>query len=284
MSNDYNDIDAVLSFANDAHNQRMQEEAEKQRLEEEKKNLRKKAREDEIFRMAERAIKEEIWRNSPPKIVDKPNQVMSKSLGKPKISLKLARTVEEIKDTIRDHKIATALVAAALILFLAVSGPTLKANSQVSNLQDQLGEEFEKNNYTEKQNTLFSKTKLTIEPEKFINNLGLTSESHTRLYILSTVIQDSDFENILQALGYRNKEDYLKKLGFEHNELRASEQYDREYEKKLQEMIKELNNNPELVPSYLEKYPELRLIYEKNNTYLIDGKLYTTEEELGRSK
>ena len=283
MSNDYNDIDAVLSFANDAHNQRMQKEAERQRLEEKEKKMRKKAHEDKIFGMAERAIKEEIWRNSPPKIVDKPNQVMSKSLGKPKISPKLARAAEEVKDTIREHKVATALVAAALILFLTFTGPTLKANSQVSNLQDQLGEEFEKNNYTEKQNTLFSKTKLTIEPEKFINNLGLTSESHTRLYILSTVIQDSDFENILQALGYRSKEDYLKKLGFEHNELRASEQYDREYEKKLQEMIKELINIPELVPSYLEKYPELKLIYEKDSTYLINGEMYTIENT-GRGK
>lgn len=283
MSNDYNDIDAVLSFANDAHNQRMQEEAERQRLLEQQKESQKRAHEDKIFSMADRAIKDEIWRNSPPKIVDKPNQVMSKSLGKPKISPKLARAAEEVKDTIREHKVATALVAAALILFLTFTGPTLKANSQVSNLQDQLGEEFEKNNYTEKQNTLFSKTKLTIEPEKFINNLGLTSESHTRLYILSTVIQDSDFENILQALGYRSKEDYLKKLGFEHNELRASEQYDREYGKKLQEMIKELNNNPELVPSYLEKYPELKLIYGKNSTYLINGEMYTIENT-GRGK
>ena len=48
-------------------------------------------------------------------------------------------------------------------------------------------------------------------------------------------------------------------------------------------MIKELNNNPELVPSYLEKYPELKLIYEKDSTYLINGEMYTIENT-GRGK
>ena len=147
-----------------------------------------------------------------------------------------------------------------------------------------LGEEFEKNRYVQQQDGLLAKTKLTIEPSEFVNNLGLTPNSHMRLYILSTVIQDSDFENILQALGYRNKEDYFKKLGFEHSDgLRAGEKYNIEYEKKLKEIIKELNSNPDLVPSYLEKYPELRVIYDKNNTYLMGGELYTTEEP-GRSK
>ena len=60
MSNDYNDIDAVLSFANDAHNQRMQEEAERQRLLEQQKESQKRAHEDKIFSMADRAIKDEI--------------------------------------------------------------------------------------------------------------------------------------------------------------------------------------------------------------------------------
>ena len=84
-----------------------------------------------------------------------------------------------------------------------------------------------------------------------------------RLYILSTVIQDSDFYTILKELGYRGFDDYVNKLGFSHTEdFRAGEHYSREYEEKLKDLITEVKKNQDLLPQYLEMYPELGFIYD----------------------
>lgn len=286
MSNDYNDIDAILGVMNTVDVARKQEEARQKMLLEQEKQRKKKIYDDQIFIQAERAIQEEIRRTEPPKIFDTRRPIITKSMVKNKISRKTTKFIKEsqsVIDDIKKHKIITALITAALTACLIISAPTIKARVQINELNDDLSEEFEKNKYVQQQDGLFAKTKLTIEPSEFINNLNLTPNDHMRLYIISTVIQDSDFEDILQALGYRDKENYLKKLGFEHNDFRASEQYSMEYDKKLEEMIKKMNSNPDLIPSCLEIYPELSLIYQENNTYLINGQLYTTKES-GRSK
>lgn len=193
--------------------------------------------------------------------------------------------IQEILETIKEYKGIIAGVLAASAIVLATYAPTLRANGQINELSNSLSDEFEKLNYGDQQNNLFRKFNLTIEPSEFVNNLGLTPNSHMRLYILSTVIQSSDFENILRELGYNGMENYVEKLGFRHNEnLRASEQYNIKYNEKLKKIIMELNKNPENMATYLEEYPELRFIYDSNNTILVNGQMYTTESTDGRSR
>lgn len=210
----------------------------------------------------------------------------AKSIGRPKTSRRLEQLkagIEEILDMIKKNPIATTLIASAAALGILISLPTLKTNSQINDLTNKLGDNLEKGKYVQQQDSIFKKYKLNIEPSDFIEGMKLTPNSHMRLYILSTVIQDSDFDNILRALGYNGIEDYVKDLGYRHNDdYRASEQYSMEYEDKLRDLIKELNKHPELVSTYLDEYPELRFIYDRDNTYLIDGVIGTTRDD-GRS-
>lgn len=210
----------------------------------------------------------------------------AKSIKRPRTSRKLEQVkngIDEILDMIRKNPIATTLIASTAALGILISLPTLKTNSQINDLTNKLGKNLEKGKYVQQQDGIFKKYKLNIEPSDFIESMKLTSNSHMRLYILSTVIQDSDFDNILRALGYNGIEDYVKDLGYRHNDdYRASEQYNMEYEDKLHDLIKELNKHPELVSTYLDEYPELGFIYDRENTYLIDGVIGTTRDN-GRS-
>ena len=174
----------------------------------------------------------------------------------------ICSVVDEILEEIKKHPIFTTLVASALALGLLVSIPNIKTTSQINELTTSYSAQLEESNLGES-NGIFSKIKLTISPSEFVESRKLTSSSHMRLYILSTVIQDSDFNAILKELGYRGFDDYINKLGFRHTEdFRAGEHYSREREKNLEDLIKEINKNRDLLPQYLEMYPELGFIYD----------------------
>ena len=250
----------------------------------------KNLHDNDIFFAAQKAIKEQtsdIRRNDPSRQhLNKKTVKPDKSIKRPRTSRKLEQVkngIDEILDMIRKNPIATTLIASAAALGILISLPTLKTNSQVNYLTNKLGDNLEKGKYVQQQDGIFKKYKLNIEPTDFIESMKLTSNSHMRLYILSTVIQDSDFNNILRALGYNGIEDYVKDLGYRHNDdYRASEQYNMEYEDKLRDLIKELNKHPEYISTYLDEYPELGFIYDRDNTYLIDGIIGTTRDN-GRS-
>ena len=229
---------------------------------------------DTNFRNIERAVAKAtsaiptaVWGNFPedeiPKI--KATITPTKSIRNPITPVRKARicsVVDEILEEIKKHPIGATLVASALVLGLLVSIPYIKTTSQMNKLTTSYSAQLEDFNYGEKQG-MFSKIKLTIEPSDFIKNSNLTPNSHMRLYILSTVIQDSDFYTILKELGYRGFDDYVNKLGFSHTEdFRAGEHYSREYEEKLKDLITEVKKNQDLLPQYLEMYPELGFIYD----------------------
>lgn len=225
--------------------------------------------------------KRQTQQQTKPKIVEP-----AKSIKRPRTSRRLEQVkngIDEILDMIRKNPIATTLIASVTALGILMSLPTLKTNSQINDLTNKLGKNLEKGKYVQQQDGIFKKYKLNIEPSDFIESMKLTSNSHMRLYILSTVIQDSDFNNILRALGYNGIEDYVKKLGYRHNDdYRASEQYNMEYEDKLRDLIKKLNKHPEFISTYLDEYPELGFIYDRDNTYLVNGQIGTTRDN-GRS-
>lgn len=211
-------------------------------------------------------------------------RIRQKSIGKQKIPTYKATFFDEVADVIKNHKAAIAGTLVAISITLAAIAPTLNANKKINDLSNKLGDEFVQMKYAEQQDGLFRKLNLTIAPDELVNNLGLTSNSHMRLYILSTVLQRSDFESVLRELGYNSLDNYVKKLGFEHGELRASEQYSIEYYEKLKNIIKNLNENPDKVDEYLEAYPELGLIFDPNNTFILSsGEIGSTRERGGRN-
>lgn len=200
-----------------------------------------------------------------------------KSVGKPEIYINKAELVDKTMEFFKKYKIAIAGTLAAVTIATIKLGPPLKANSQISDLSNKMSEELIEMNYCKQRDNIFSQLHLSIAPDKLINNLNLTSNSHMRLYILSTVLHTTDFENILKELGYNSLLDYVKKLGFEYGYRTAIENYQIEYDAKLQELIQNLNKNPENIDEYLEIYPELGFIYEPNNTILTANAIYTTK-------
>lgn len=180
--------------------------------------------------------------------------------------------------------IAGILATALLVITTlgATLGPALKINKQKEDLSKNLGEHFTQLKYCEQTDGLFKKFKLTISPRIFVNKLNLTADSDMRLYILSIVLRQEDFDNILWELGFNNQEDYLRRLGFEHGELRAGEQYSNEYDKKLNNIIKTINENPDKATKYFDECPELRFIVDSDNTIMIDGEIITTRNHGGR--
>lgn len=209
-----------------------------------------------------------------------------KSTIKSEILTTKATFIDKATKFINKNKatIAGTLAAATLAITTlgATWGPSLKANKQMNDLSDNFGEELVEMNYCKQQDNIFSDFELTISPNRFVNNLGLTADSHMRLYILSTVLQQTDFERILWELGYNNLDNYVKKLGFEHGDLRAGENYQIEYEKKLKNLIMDLNKNPEKIDEYLDIYPELGFIYDPDNTILTAEGIGTTRTHRGR--
>lgn len=225
----------------------------------------KQLHENEIFFAVQDAIKEQtsdIRRNDPSR---DPNYIKGKTIRRPKTPTRNATFIsplDEIKEMLKQHPIVSTLAAIAFTAGIIISIPNIKTTSQMNKLTTSYSAQLEDFNYGEKQG-MFSKIKLTIEPSDFIKNSNLTPNSHMRLYILSTVIQDSDFYTILKELGYRGFDDYVNKLGFRHTEdFRAGEHYSREYEEKLKDLITEVKKNQDLLPQYLEMYPELGFIYD----------------------
>lgn len=275
-NNPNEDIDTILDVLNNAKIAKEDEETAKRIGAEVQMALY-----DRRYKALQQNNQQQQQHHPKPKIVEP-----AKSIKRPRTSRRLEQLkdgIEEILDMIRKNPIATTLIASAAALGILISLPTLKTNSQINDLTNKLGDNLEKGKYVQQQDGIFKKYKLNIEPNDFIESMKLTSNSHMRLYIISTVIQDSDFDNILRTLGYNGIEDYVKDLGYRHNDdYRASEQYNMEYEDKLRDLIKELNKHPELVSTYLDEYPELRLIYDRDNTYLIDGVIGTTRDN-GRS-
>lgn len=213
-------------------------------------------------------------------------KIKSKSITEAEVSVNKANFFDKAMKIINKNKAVIAgtlaTVAIAISTIGPVFGPSLKANIQMTDLSDNFGEKLVKLNYCKQRDNMFSDFKLTISPNKFVNNLGLTADSHMRLYILSTMINDADFESILWELGYNNLESYVKKMGFEHGDFRAVGNYKNEYETKLKGLIMDINKNPEKINEYLEKYPELGFIYDPNNTILTSEGIITTRARGGR--
>lgn len=212
---------------------------------------------------------------------NKKETMKNKTIGRPPVSMQKVRLIDGVNDFVKENTKAIASVLLAVSMTATLMVPRLKVSTQINNMETGLSDNLTGRNYVQQQDGMFSRLKLNIEPSKFVDDLGLTSTSHMRLYILSTVIQPSDFTNILKELGYRSKEDYVTRLGYEHNEqLRAGEQYDIDYEQKLKDLVTELNKNPEKLNEYLNKYPELGFIY--GDSYLVNNQIYTINEEKGR--
>lgn len=209
-------------------------------------------------------------------------RIRQKSIGKPKIPTNKATFIDKAMNFLDEYKFAITGALAAAILTVVALGPSIKVSSQKNDLSKNLGEHFVQLKYCEQTDGLFKKFKLTISPRMFVNNLNLTADNDMRLYILSTVLRQEDFDNILWELGFNSQEDYLRRLGFKHGELRASEQYSNEYEEKLKNIIKNLNENPDNANEFFDKYPELRFIVDSNNTIMIDGEIITTRNHGGR--
>ena len=211
-------------------------------------------------------------------------KIRQKSIGKPPISTEEITIIDKTIEFIKEYKVAIAgLLATATILAFTL-GPTLKANGQINDLSNKISDKLTKMKLGEQQKGLFSKFNLTVSPSELIDKWELNSDSHMRIYILSTILNQSDFEKVLNTLGYKNQDSYVKKLGFEHNERRAIENYHTEYEEKLKDIVMHLNKNPQEVDEYLKKYPELGLVLDPSNTFILQNGDYGSTRENGGRK
>ena len=211
-------------------------------------------------------------------------KIRQKSIGKPPISTEEITIIDKTIEFIKEYKVAIAglLAAAAIVAF--TWGPTLKANGQINDLSNKISDKLTKMKLGEQQKGLFSKFNLTVSPSELIDKWELNSDSHMRIYILSTILNQSDFEKVLNTLGYKNQDSYVKELGFKHNERRAIENYHTEYEEKLKDIVMHLNKNPQEVDEYLKKYPELGLILDPSNTFILQNGDYGSTRENGGRK
>lgn len=209
-------------------------------------------------------------------------RIRQKSIGKPKIPTNKATSIDKAMVFLDEYKVAIVGILAAAIIAVVSLGPSFKVIGQKNDLSKNLGEHFVQLKYCEQIDSLFKKFKLTISPRMFVNNLNLTADSDMRLYILSTILQQEDFDNILWELGFNSYDDYLRKLGFEHGKLRASEQYIIEYDEKLNNIIKTLNETPNKANEFFDKYPELRFIVDSNDTIMMGSEIITTRNHGGR--
>jgi len=260
---------------------------EKRRLSEQQNAERERKQEmlnNQMFREIEYAVAEAIKRNEPPKIVVDPDEYMDKSIRRPKVPQYIIKDVTDSIEFLKENR--KKIIAATLVLFV-LSTPlrnSAKVNGQISDMTKGISNSLKDNDLAEK-NGLLQRITLTVSPKEIVENLNISSTNHIRLYILSLSLSESDFNSILKELGYSGFNNYLNKLGYRKTETSTqAEQYKIEYSEKLREIINELNRNPDLRQEYLSKYPELKFIYNDENSYITEsGNVFMVEQNAGRS-
>jgi hypothetical protein len=283
MSNieyDGQNIDDIIRILNDTHKQDTVIKGTQQAIKQEEEELDKRHPNRGWYNADGTPMSKQEYQNMLQ--LQTAKKIIKKSIRKPPISTRIITQANKTMEFINKNKLVITGILATLVLVTASLKPFFKANGQISDLSNKLGNELQKMKYGEKQDGLFQNFRLTIEPNKLVDNLGLNPNDHIRLYILSTVLNQTDFESVLQELGFNNSNEYAIKLGFEHNERRAIENYQISSEEMLQELIMNLNKNPEKVEEYLEKYPELGFIYDPNKTFLTAGGIASTRTPGGR--
>ena len=204
---------------------------------------------------------------------------MPKSLAKTPIACRLANAVTIAKNN------SKAIIASALLAALLITPAMneLKINLQVKEMTKNISSSLQQSNIATVTN-LSNLVTLTESPREFIEQLNISKNDHTRLFILSLSIEPNDFENILKELGYYGGfQSYLKHLNYERNEYQsAKEQYCEYYTHKLESIIKEINKNPDLAESYFKSYPELQFIFNSQNIYITENEITSLNNETGR--
>lgn len=254
----------------------------KKQIEEERKRQQKAIEFNRDFRSIELAVAEQIRKNEPPRIVDRTNMVMPKSLRRPPISQRLIKFIDEVKEY-KKEVIATVLVTAVLLVPLAKE---VKTNIKFNNIIDNIKNSLQESNLAKIAQSGRTLT-LTESPSAFIERLGISKNDNIRLYLLSLSISENDFDNILRHLGYHSGySGYLNQLGYyTDSHSSASELYNKDYNEKFEKIIKDLNDNPEKYDSYIQKYPELQFIYSDQNIYVTENaEIFMLNDSSGRSR
>lgn len=151
--------------------------------------------------------------------------------------------------------IGGALISLALIALLSRTplAEDLKTNKEISDMTKNIKTSFVNSNLAEKKSDIFNNISLTEKASTIIKKLNIDENDHIQLYILSLAISDSDYNAILNELGYGNFRYYItKELGYKDTiDKPAGQIYSEVMANKLRDLIK---NNPDYLRSLYNKW------------------------------